>query len=108
MDNKLKLNKDKSKLMAMCKPNDNKDDATITAQGKDIKPQKDMKVLGLYLSPNRNWTRQINEMVKQLQLRLITLRQLAAAGSQRTISSLASSIIIGKIVYGIQAWGEQH
>ena len=33
------------------------------------------------------------------------MRQLAAAGSQKTISSLASSIIIGKIVYGIQAWG---
>ena len=92
----------------MCKPCDNKDDATITARGKEIKPQNDMKVLGLYLSSNRDWTRQINETVKQLQLRLITLRQLAAAGSQRTISSLASSIIIGKVVYGIHARGGQH
>ena len=89
----------------MCKPSNNKDDATITAHGQEIKPQKDMKVLGLYLSANRDWTRQINETVKQLQSRLITLRQLAVAGSQRTISNLASSIIIGKIVYGIQAWG---
>ena len=104
-DNKLKLNKDKSKLMVMCKLSDNKDDATITAHGKEIKPQNDMKVLGLYLSSNRDWTRQINETVKQLQLRLITLRQLAAAGSQKTISSLASSIMIRKIVYGIKAWG---
>ena len=64
-----------------------------------------MKVLGLYLSSNRDSIWQINGTVKQLQLILITLRQLAAAGSQKTISSLASSIIIGKIVYGIQAWG---
>ena len=30
---------------------------------------------------------------------------MAVAGSQRTISNLASSIIIGKIVYGIQCLG---
>ena len=92
----------------MCKPSDNKDDATITAHGKEIKPQNDMRVLGLYLSSNRDWTRQINEMVKQLHLRLIKLRQLAVVGHQWTISNLASSIIIGKIVYGIQAGEEQH
>ena len=34
-DNKLKLKKDKSKLMVMCKPSDNKDDATTTAHGKE-------------------------------------------------------------------------
>ena len=104
-DNKLKLNKDKTKTMVMCKPSDDKDDATITAMGKLIKPQNNIKVLGLFLSSNREWTRQINETVKSLQMRLITLRQLAKAGSQKTIASLAWSLVAGKIVYGIQAWG---
>ena len=38
----------------MCKPSDNKDDATITAHGKEIKPQNYMKVFrALYIFQQR-------------------------------------------------------
>ena len=52
-NNKLKANPDKTKLIVMAKPSLDKSIVTIRAHSEVIKPSNNLKILGIYLSPDR-------------------------------------------------------
>ena len=103
--NKLKFNKDKSNIILVAKPSIQKEGIQIQAAGKIIQSKQSLKLLGIVLSDDMKFNKQVNIMIGQLTNRLISIRQISKYASSKTIKTICQSILLGKIYYAIQLYG---
>ena len=91
--NKLKFNKDKSNIILVAKPSIQKEGIQIQAAGKIIQSKQSFKLLGIVLSDDMKFNKQVNIMIGQLTNRLISIRQISKYASSKTIKTVLFYII---------------
>ena len=90
----------------------NKEDKerTITIDDNKIKHQDKIKILGTIINSNLKWDSHINEgntsLMAQLKQRVNSLKLISKAVSQKFARNLANSLIISKLNYNIEIWGD--
>ena len=94
--NKLKFNKDKSNIILVAKPSIQKEGIQIQAAGKIIQSKQSLKLLGIVLSDDMKFNKQVNIMIGQLTNRLISIRQISKYASSKTIKNHLSIYLVEK------------
>ena len=99
--NKLKVNKDKTQLMAV--PNSTNPKPIIILQADDeiIKSVNTIKQLGVNLSQDLSWHKYISILHGELTQRIITLRTVARYASTNLLIQISNGLIMGKINYAL-------
>ena len=99
--NKLKINKDKTELLIVCKPKYRKDTKNIQmmASGHKVKQVNKAKILGYTLSNNLNHDKHISALTANINNRLYNIRKITHNTTFKARNILTKAIVIGKINY---------
>ena len=71
----------------------------IRSNGKSIKQEENIKLLGITIDQNLTWTDQINNLVKTLYSKLQVLKRFKRFTPYKTKKTLAESLILSKLNY---------
>ena len=99
--NKLKINKDKTELLIVCKPKYRKDTKNIQmmASGHKVKQVSKAKILGYTLSNNLNHDKHISALTANINNRLYNIRKITHNTTFKARKILTKAIVIGKMNY---------
>ena len=99
--NKLKINKDKTELLIICKPKFRKDTKNIQmmASGHKVKQVNKAKILGYTLSNNLNHDKHISTLTANINNRLYNIRKITHNTTVKARNILTKAIVIGKMNY---------
>ena len=97
--NKLKINKDKTELLIVCKQKYRKDTKNIrmTASGHKVKQVSKAKILGYTLSNDLKHDKHISAMTANINNRLYNIRKIAHNSTIKARNILTKAIVIGKL-----------
>ena len=100
--NKLKINKDKTELLIICKPKfrkKNTKNLQMTASGHKVKQVNKAKILGYTLSNNLNHDKHISTIIANINNRQFNIRKITHNTTVKARNILTKAIVIGKINY---------
>merc|ERR1712240_991041 len=99
--NKLKINKDKTELLIICKQKYRKDTKNIrmTASGHKVKQVSKAKILGYTLSNDLKHDKHISALTANINNRLYNIRKISQNSTIKARNILTKAIVIGKINY---------
>ena len=104
--NKLKINIEKTQIMQNGK---NKTNGSVMIENKIIYNKSNLKILGTIFSDNNKFNNNLtmgkNSLLVQLKRRSAALTRIAKYFSLEFKTQLINSILLGKIRYNIQVWG---
>ena len=107
--NRLALNRDKTQLMLIGRPNTPKSDVCIAALPEDIKPKASLKFLGVTLAEDLHWKQFLtdgpNNLFSQLKTRISAIKKLRSSMSFTFAKTFATAIFMGKLNYAAELWG---
>ena len=113
VDNRLKLNDDKSKLLVMSSSSvrirsQSANMVTIQTDTEEIKPTSTVRLLGCHLQENLKWTQHIRDneenLMQSLNKRLYAVSKISKISSFKTRKMIANGIFHSKLVYMINVW----
>ena len=109
INNQLKMNMKKTMVMIFTNKLEEKE-KYITIDGNIIKHDKKIKILGIMFNEDLKWNCHINEgsqsLISQLKQRLNSLKLISKTISQRFARQMANALIMSKIFYNIEIWGD--
>merc|ERR1712240_336849 len=99
--NKLKINKDKTELLIICKQKYRKDTKKIrmTASGHKVKQVNKAKILGYTLSNDLKHDKHISTLTANINNRLYNIRKISQNSTIKARNILTKAIVIGKLNY---------
>ena len=103
ISNKLKLNIPKTILMTISPTVG--DAVTISSSNQQVLSTPYVKALGITIQSDLKWDIQVRQCLANLAFKTTILRKIRPLASFRTMKLIATSLIIGKITYGIQLYG---
>ena len=112
VSNKLVINDDKTQLLVLGTRVNKaiREQVSMQAGAHTIQPAKTGKLLGCEVSDDLKWTHHILEseqsMIKQLASRINGLALVASRADFRTRLMVANGIVVSKLCYLIQLWGD--
>ena len=108
--NKLKLNKDKTKIMILAKNPATRKTITIKTPDtqEDITHSSKLKILGIEIEESLNWKYYLvdgpQSILKQIKTRLNSLKLLKKYSTVQQMKQFANGIFISKMEYGAAIW----
>ena len=104
--NKLALNADKTQITLFTKDQDYKDNFCIELKGKNVKYQKEMKILGNLLSENLSWEVHVKKiLIPTLQNKIRTLKLVNKYLGKGFKAIFTNSIFRSSLMFGLETWG---
>ena len=109
--NKLVINDEKTHLMVMAPRRlaGRRDEVLVQAGEFIITPSETEKILGIRIHQSMTWNQHVKDgegaLLKQLTTRVNGLRKLSHRGDKKTKLALANGIVISKLAYGLEMWG---
>ena len=113
INNKLKLNDDKSNLLVITSSSararsQSANLVSIETGTDEIKPTSTVRLLGCHLQENLKWTQHIRDneenLIKSLNQRLHAVSKISQISSFKTRKMIANGIFHSKLVYMINIW----
>ena len=107
--NRLSLNRDKTQLILLGKPNSPKSHVSIPAHPAPIEPKPTLKFLGVTIHESLHWKSFLTDgnenLYSQLKKRLSAIKKLRSSMSFKFAKNFATAIFIGKLNYAAELWG---
>ena len=105
--NKLKLNLSKTAILTFTPtvPAGPIPSTTLITPTGNVTSIESLKILGVTFSRTLRWDKHINLLISQISHKISVLRQMAPYTSTKTLASLASGLVLGRLQYGILIYG---
>ena len=105
-NNKLILNPDKSQIMLWTKDDNERRHFQIELEGKIVKHQKEVTILGNLISEKLTWESQIKKnVIPSLRNRVRTFRAVSKYMEAGFKARFANAIFRSKLMFGLKSWG---
>ena len=112
ISNRLAVNRDKTQLMVIKKPNKPKSTVIIQANPENIFPQPAIKFLGVTLLENLDFKPFLMDgnqnLYSQLKKRISVIKQMRKLIGFQFPKNLASATFMSKLLYAAEMWGPPH
>ena len=109
--NKLVINDDKTHLLVMAPRRlaGRRQEVVVQAGEFNITPTETEKILGIRIHQSMTWNHHVKNgegaVLRQLTTRVNGLRKLSNRADKQTKLALANCIVISKLAYGLEMWG---